>query len=198
MLPDYAPQLSPICLLNNAILILLFLSAAVTDLKWNRIYNLQTYPAMACGLVLGFAAAGVHGALLSFLGLIVGLSLLFVFYMFGGVGAGDVKLLGAIGALKGASFVLWTMFYTGLVGGGNGTGHHHLARDRSADAKKSCLLYLPSHSCSKRARRPEPPMSSLWPCYIHRMLLRPLYRIGPRRYVIEGRVEKKRGGPGNG
>jgi len=117
MLPDYAPQLSPICLLNNAILILLFLSAAVTDLKWNRIYNLQTYPAMACGLVLGFAAAGVHGALLSFLGLIVGLSLLFVFYMFGGVGAGDVKLLGAIGALKGASFVLWTMFYTGLVGG---------------------------------------------------------------------------------
>lgn len=96
---------------------MLFLSAAVTDLKWNRIYNLQTYPAMACGLVLGFAAAGAHGALMSFLGLVVGVALLFVFYLLGGVGAGDVKLLGAIGALKGASFVLWTMFYTGLVGG---------------------------------------------------------------------------------
>ena len=117
MLPDYAPQLSPISFLNNAILILLFLSAIVTDLKWNRIYNLQTYPAMAFGLVLGFAAAGTHGALMSFLGLLVGVSLLFVFYLLGGVGAGDVKLLGAIGALKGFSFVLWTMFYTGLVGG---------------------------------------------------------------------------------
>jgi len=117
MLPDHAPQLSPIWFLSNAILILLFLSAIVTDLKWNRIYNLQTYPAMAFGLVLGFAAAGTHGALMSFLGLVVGVSLLFVFYLLGGVGAGDVKLLGAIGALKGLSFVLWTMFYTGLVGG---------------------------------------------------------------------------------
>jgi prepilin peptidase CpaA len=117
MLPDYAPQLFPISFLNNAILILLFLSAIVTDLKWNRIYNLQTYPAMAFGLVLGFAAAGAQGALMSFLGLVVGVSLLFVFYLLGGVGAGDLKLLGAIGALKGLSFVLWTMFYTGLVGG---------------------------------------------------------------------------------
>jgi prepilin peptidase CpaA len=117
MLPDYAPPLFPISFLNNAILILLFLSAIVTDLKWNRIYNVQTYPAMAFGLVLGFAAAGSHGALMSFLGLVVGASLLFVFYLLGGVGAGDVKLLGAIGALKGSSFVLWTMFYTGLVGG---------------------------------------------------------------------------------
>jgi prepilin peptidase CpaA len=117
MLPDYAPQSSPIWLLNNAILIVLFLSATVTDLKWNRIYNLQTYPAMACGLALGFAAAGADGALTSFLGLVVGLSLLSVFYLLGGVGAGDVKLLGAIGALKGSSFVLWTMFYTGLAGG---------------------------------------------------------------------------------
>ena len=104
-------------MLNNSILVVLFISAAITDLTSKKIYNVQTYPAMLCGLILGFVSEGVHGALVSFGGLLVGLGLLMVLYLVGGMGAGDVKLLGAIGALKGASFVLWTMFYTGLVGG---------------------------------------------------------------------------------
>jgi len=117
MLPDSWPQTSAVSLLINAILVLLILSAAITDLKWKKIYNIQTYPAMICGLIIGFAAAGVYGGLIHFLGLVVGLSLLFLFYLLGGVGAGDVKLLGAIGALKGSTFVLYAMFYAGLVGG---------------------------------------------------------------------------------
>ncbi len=122
MSPESWSQSSAINLINNSILVLLFLSAAVTDLKWNKIYNRQTYPAMICGLILGFATAGVYGLVIHFLGLVVGLSLLFVFYLLGGVGAGDVKLLGAIGALKGATFVLYTMFYAGLVGGAMALG----------------------------------------------------------------------------
>jgi prepilin peptidase CpaA len=116
MLTDFATSF-PTGLLVNILLVLLFLSAAVTDLKWNRIFNRQTYPAMVSGLVLGFIGAGTGGLLTSFLGLVVGLSLLLLFYLLGGVGAGDVKLLGAIGALKGTTFVIWTMFFTGLVGG---------------------------------------------------------------------------------
>jgi len=99
------------------VLVLLLVSAAITDLWRRKIYNLQTYPAMACGLILGYAGSGWHGVSISMLGLLAGLTLLLLFYLMGGMGAGDVKLLGAIGALKGASFVTWTMFYTGLVGG---------------------------------------------------------------------------------
>lgn len=104
-------------LIINLLLILLFISSAVTDFLRNKIYNFQTYSAMASGLILWSLIGGWHGTLFSFLGLLVGFTLLFVFYLLGGMGAGDVKLLGAIGALKGAKFVLWTMFYTGLVGG---------------------------------------------------------------------------------
>lgn len=117
MFSDILPKSHASALLTNTILVVLFLSAAITDLRWKKIYNYQTYPAMICGLIIGWIAGGVPGLLASLGGLVVGLSLLLIFYMLGGVGAGDVKLLGAIGALKGATFILYTMFYAGLVGG---------------------------------------------------------------------------------
>ena len=110
-------MLDTLDLLINLILIVLFVSAAVTDLKWKKIFNLQTYTAIICGISLHSLMAGWDGALFSFSGLLVGSALLLVFFLMGGVGAGDVKLLGAIGALKGTTFVLWNMFYTGLIGG---------------------------------------------------------------------------------
>jgi prepilin peptidase CpaA len=104
-------------LLTDILLMVLILSAAITDFLKKRIYNFQTYPTMMAGLFLGFLFGGWKGGLASAAGLGAGIAILFVFFMVGGLGAGDVKLLGAIGALKGAQFVIWTMFYTGLVGG---------------------------------------------------------------------------------
>jgi prepilin peptidase CpaA len=106
-----------IVLLTHGILFMLVISAGITDLKWNCIYNWQTYTAILLGLSLNFWNAGWHGLLGSFSGLVTGFALLFVFYLLGGFGAGDVKFLAAIGALKGVEFVLWTMAYSALVGG---------------------------------------------------------------------------------
>ncbi|MBW2563438.1 MAG: prepilin peptidase [Deltaproteobacteria bacterium] len=117
MPPDHFFHASNINLAINLILILLALTSFITDITKNKIYNVQTYPSMAIGLILGYAAGGGHGILMSFAGLLTGLALLFIIFIAGGIGAGDVKLLGAIGALKGTVFVLWTMFYTGLIGG---------------------------------------------------------------------------------
>ena len=117
MPPNQFFHVSNINLAINIILILLALTSFITDISKNKIYNTQTYPSMALGLILGYAAGGGHGILMSLAGLFTGLALLFIIFLAGGIGAGDVKLLGAIGALKGTGFVLWTMFYTGLIGG---------------------------------------------------------------------------------
>jgi len=117
MLPNHFFYVSNINLAINLILILLALTSFITDITKKKIYNVQTYPSMVLGLILSYAAGGGHGILMSFAGLFTGLALLFIIFLAGGIGAGDVKLLGAIGALKGTVFVLWTMFYTGLIGG---------------------------------------------------------------------------------
>ena len=114
---DHFLHVSNINLAINIILILLAFTSFITDITKKKIYNVQTYPSMALGLILGYTAGGGHGILMSFAGLFTGLALLFIIFLSGGIGAGDVKLLGAIGALKGTVFVLWTMFYTGLIGG---------------------------------------------------------------------------------
>ncbi len=103
--------------LINPVLIMLFVSSTISDLIRRKIYNHQTYTAILCGFFLNYLAGGREGMFFSFLGLITGLSLLFPFYLLGGVGGGDVKYLGAVGALKGAHFGIWTLFYTGLIGG---------------------------------------------------------------------------------
>ena len=117
MPPDHFLHVSSINISINIILIILVLTSFITDITKKKIYNIQTYPSMAMGLILGYIAGGGHGILMSFAGLFTGLALLFIIFLAGGIGAGDVKLLGAIGALKGTVFVLWTMFYTGLIGG---------------------------------------------------------------------------------
>jgi prepilin peptidase CpaA len=104
-------------LLAHGTLFILAMSAAITDLKQNCIYNWQTYGAAALGLCLNFWGGGWQALLWSASGLVVGFALLFPFYLFGGFGAGDVKFLAAIGALEGAVFALWAMAYAALIGG---------------------------------------------------------------------------------
>ncbi len=98
-----------------ALAILLAL-ASVCDIRTHRIPN----PLVLAGLVLGLAGHGWRGGgpglLLSLEGIAVaGLALLP--YALGGLGAGDVKLLGAVGALMGPVFLLWTLLGTMLAGG---------------------------------------------------------------------------------
>lgn len=87
------------------------------DLRERRIPNFLTLPSLAIGLVLQALLFGREGLMASFLGLGLGLLILFPFFAGSKFGGGDVKLLAAIGALRGFSFI-WRAALLGAVSGG--------------------------------------------------------------------------------
>jgi prepilin peptidase CpaA len=101
----------------NLLLISSLLICLFTDLKERKIYNIVTFPTILLAILFHTWNSGWQGFQFSFLGLLLGLGLLFIPYILGGMGAGDVKLLGAIGALKGAGFVFYAFFYVAIIGG---------------------------------------------------------------------------------
>ncbi len=101
----------------NGLLVVTLALAMAWDMRTQRIPNGLTLPPLALGFVLNGMRGGSHGLLFSFEGLgIAGVFLLF-WALGGGLGAGDVKLLGAVGALMGPSFALWTLLGSALAGG---------------------------------------------------------------------------------
>jgi len=88
-----------------------------TDLVRNKVYNWLTFPTMALGLILNTAAHQWPGLGMAGAGLVVGGLLFLPFFLWGGMGAGDVKLMAAVGALMGASFVVNTALYASMIGG---------------------------------------------------------------------------------
>jgi prepilin peptidase CpaA len=91
--------------------------AAVFDLRRRSIPNLLTGAAVLAGITFHSARSGWSGLVFSLLGMAVGGGALLVFYVLGGMGAGDVKLMGGIGALVGAGLVISVLVFTGLFGG---------------------------------------------------------------------------------
>ena len=93
------------------------LVASVFDVKSRRIPNFITFPAFLFGLALHLALGGWR-QLLSALaaGVICGLVFL-VFYIAGGMGAGDVKLIMAVGCIAGLSHVAYLLVLTAISGG---------------------------------------------------------------------------------
>lgn len=74
-------------------------------------------PAFILGILYNAFTAGWSGLELSLLGMLLGLGILIIPFMAGLMGAGDVKLLAVIGAIKGSVFVLYTSVFMSLAGG---------------------------------------------------------------------------------
>ncbi len=98
-----------------ALAILLALAAAC-DIRAHRVPNWLSLAGLVLGLVWHMFWGGWPGLLQSLGGIgIAALALLP--YAVRALGAGDVKLLGAVGALMGPQFLLWTLLGTLLAGG---------------------------------------------------------------------------------
>ena len=91
--------------------------ACVTDIRSRRIPNVLTFGAAICAAALHGFVTGGPGLAFSATGWLVGAALFFPFFALGGLGGGDVKLLGAIGACLGGPIVLWVAMYAAVAGG---------------------------------------------------------------------------------
>lgn len=87
------------------------------DLRRRRIPNWLTFGAAIAGLVYRTYVGGAAGLTDAATGWFVGAALFFLPFALGGLGAGDVKLLAALGAWFGFSDAIWLALYTGVVGG---------------------------------------------------------------------------------
>jgi prepilin peptidase CpaA len=97
--------------LATALLILVLVwSAGACDLRARRIPNLLVLVGIVGGCVWQLLLLGVDGLSSAAGGLLTGLALFLPGYLVGATGAGDVKLMGAVGTFLGAS----DAFFVGL------------------------------------------------------------------------------------
>jgi prepilin peptidase CpaA len=100
------------------LLVLVVLVAAVYDVRYRRIPNWLSTSGVAAGLGLNaFMYQGWPGLKLSLLGLLVGFGVYFVLYALRAMGAGDVKLMAAVGAIIGWRDWFGTFLITAIIGG---------------------------------------------------------------------------------
>jgi prepilin peptidase CpaA len=87
------------------------------DLKTRRIPNYLTLATALGGLAYNAMSHGLHGLTDGILGMLLGFAFLILPYILGGMGAGDVKALAALGAWLGPRLTLYLFCYMGLAGG---------------------------------------------------------------------------------
>jgi prepilin peptidase CpaA len=106
---------------QNLVMALVFIPLALLitymDIRYRRIPNKLVLSILISGLVLNTFFIVLQGLVASLFGLIVGFGAMFFLHLFGTMGAGDVKLFAAIGAVLGISLVPKTLIVVAISGG---------------------------------------------------------------------------------
>jgi prepilin peptidase CpaA len=93
------------------------IAACIDDLRRRQISNWIPGSALASGLVLQTVQHGWRGTGSSLLGTLAGAGVFLIFYLLGGMGGGDVKLMAGFGALLGAKQLFEAALWTAGCGG---------------------------------------------------------------------------------
>jgi|SRR5579871_1339480 len=91
--------------------------AAVCDLRWRRVPNWISLAGFIAGLSLNVVLAGLAGARSALMGAGLALLIYLPLYLLRGVGAGDVKLMAALGAILGPGNWITVFVLTAITGG---------------------------------------------------------------------------------
>lgn len=98
-------------------LLAVLFAATIHDIRYQKIPNLLTFTSMGVSLSYYFYLNGMSGFLFSLEGIFLGIAAMLLPYVMGGMGAGDAKLMGAVGGVLGPKGVFVAFLFTGLVGG---------------------------------------------------------------------------------
>jgi prepilin peptidase CpaA len=102
------------CLL---LIITILAIASLTDLFYKRIPNWLTLSSLICGIFFQLFFRGFAGFFISLQGIVIGFALTFIIYLVGGLGAGDVKLMSALGAFLGPKEIFLVFIFSSLLSG---------------------------------------------------------------------------------
>lgn len=91
--------------------------ACMWDVATSRIPNVLTFTTILLALAFHVIAPDGSGASYAALGLVAGLAVFFPMFALGAMGAGDVKLMAALGAWIGWKAILFVALYGSLAGG---------------------------------------------------------------------------------
>ena len=110
-------MLQPSVIASFVLLVPLAVVIIYYDVRYRRIPNAFVLAALISGLTINVVFSGFSGAMSSLGGCIFAFILFLMMHVFGAMGAGDVKLFAAIGAVTGAHLVLPTFVVVVLMGG---------------------------------------------------------------------------------
>ena len=97
--------------------LLIAVAACVTDIRSRRIPNLLTFGAALAAIVFHTFASGLDGLSAATFGWMVGTAIFLPIFLLGGMGAGDVKLIAALGAWLGPADALSVGVLSFIAGG---------------------------------------------------------------------------------
>ncbi len=92
-------------------------AAALCDVIQQKIPNSLNLGIVVCSIGYHILRVGISGFIFSLSGMTVGIAVLFIPFAMGGMGAGDVKLMGAVGTALGPRGVIIAFIYTAMLGG---------------------------------------------------------------------------------
>lgn len=101
----------------EVLLLIVVLAAAVYDVRYRRIPNWISVGGIALGVLSNSLRFGIPGLLFALAGFVLAFGLYFLLYVIHAMGAGDVKLMGAIGALVGWKNWIAIFVIAAIVGG---------------------------------------------------------------------------------
>src|SRR5271157_2795247 len=136
------------------IAVLLAVTAAILDLRQHRIPNWLSYPGIVLGFVLRGALLGWRGLATALAGCLLAGGVMFLFFVVRAMGAGDVKIMAAIGAFVGPSNSVAVLLATAIFGGVLAIAYA-LYRKRMISTLKNLASVLRFHAWAGVQAHPE-------------------------------------------